>query len=151
MREGAMVVARVTGSKRGREEPTQTQIRGGKNKKKKFNNKSEDSGVSYTRPSKCRRCGQSHSADLLKAVEQQLAVLEVVLVPISRRDVKEKLAYITLDYEQELETAKTSSSVEKSYELPDDHVLKKSSPISGETGKVKNDDDKVKFLREGIG
>ncbi|CAI9767557.1 unnamed protein product [Fraxinus pennsylvanica] len=35
------------------------------------------------------------------------------------RDVKEKLAYIALDYEQELETSKTSSDVEKSYKLPD--------------------------------
>ncbi|CAA2981709.1 actin [Olea europaea subsp. europaea] len=33
------------------------------------------------------------------------------------RYIKEKLAYIALDYEQELETAKTSSFVEKNYEL----------------------------------
>jgi len=39
------------------------------------------------------------------------------------RDIKEKLAYVAINYEDEIKKAETSSDIERDYELPDGQVI----------------------------
>merc|ERR1711936_1314935 len=68
--------------------------------------------------------GVSHGVPVYEGYALPHAIVR--LDPAGReivRDIKEKLCYVALDFEQEMSTAAASTSLEKSYELPHGQVI----------------------------
>merc|ERR1719460_1833518 len=64
--------------------------------------------------------GVSHTVPIYEGYALPHAILRLDL---AGRDMKEKLAYVALDFDAEMQTAAQSSALEKSYELPDGQVI----------------------------
>merc|ERR1711972_602452 len=68
--------------------------------------------------------GVSHTVPIYEGFALPHAILRLDLAGREIvRDVKEKLCYVALDFENEMATAAASTSLEKSYELPDGQVI----------------------------
>merc|ERR1711880_14534 len=68
--------------------------------------------------------GVSHTVPIYEGYALPLAILRLDLAEREIvRDIKEKLAYVALDFAAEMEEAEESSDIEKTYELPDGQVI----------------------------
>lgn len=76
--------------------------------------------VKYPRKALMERGSQDY---LVKCLLERGYNLRTTAEKEVARDIKEKLCYVALDFEDELNTAANSSALEKSYELPDGNIV----------------------------
>ena len=95
-------------------------------------------GVSHTVPV-YMGCALPYATNRLDLAGRDLTDHLLSLLPYFRRtndnieiahDIKEKLCYVALDYEKEMQTAASSSSLDKSYKLSDSQIRHKSRSVT---------------------
>ncbi|XP_060679725.1 actin-3-like [Hemiscyllium ocellatum] len=80
----------------------------------------------YTIPDSIRRlnfAGRELNDNLMESLIQRGCHFSTAAERLLAENIKEKLCYVALDYDQEMSKATTTSTLDKSYELPDGQIL----------------------------